>query len=305
MKSEGEYGDTSVQVKTEGAEILLNQAKQEIYYNDHFQNHLSQLYLDFIVQVDQLIEIAKKFDFDGFVIISRIDSKTNGCLFAANFSCNRKLVATALVAMLQGWKDLKSRSECKMKLQVLHPTGYILIAVIETIYLVVCHILHHGLANVYAVAGQVITELNLILLTSFTGNKEKHGCNWLIAWQWRDLVEKELLKMFIASFDPNSTLDDILSIPLFNTNAYSLVDYVIMSFGREGIDAKKGGSDEGIEGHLIAYLCHVSQQLNKNDATTSTIIQAGNQVTSLLLTNYLTVPEDALAYLNLEDKVLF
>ncbi|KAF3620666.1 hypothetical protein FXO38_32238 [Capsicum annuum] len=83
--------------------------------------------------------------------------------------------------MLQGWKDLKSRSECKMKLQVLHPTGYILIVVIETIYLVVCHILHHGLANVYAVAGQVITELNLLLLTSFTGNKEKHGCNWLIA----------------------------------------------------------------------------------------------------------------------------
>ncbi|PHT79009.1 hypothetical protein T459_17061 [Capsicum annuum] len=58
-----------------------------------------------------------------------------------------------------------------------------------------------------------------------------------------------------ASFDPNSTLNDILSIPLFNSNAYSLADYVIMLFGREGIDAKKGGSNEGIAGHLITYVC--------------------------------------------------
>ncbi|PHT83040.1 hypothetical protein T459_11483 [Capsicum annuum] len=43
------------------------------------------------------------------------------------------------------------------------------------------------------------------------------------------------------------------------------------------------------------------QQLNKNDATTSTKIQAANQVISLLLIN-LTVPEDARACLNLEDK---
>ncbi|KAF3670505.1 hypothetical protein FXO37_08512 [Capsicum annuum] len=200
----------------------------------------SALLLDFIAQVDQLIEIAKEFDFNGM-------------------------------------ERFKIRSECKIKLQVLHPPGYTYIVVIETIYLVVCHILHYGLANVLvytillnkcAVAGQVITELNLILLMGFTGNKEKHGCNWLIAvtmerfgregafksvhWYLKmdnfsfDRSERvtEYCQYHIssaprASFDPNSTLDDILSIPLFNTNAYSLADYVIMSFGREGIDAKK------------------------------------------------------------------
>ncbi|KAF3632372.1 hypothetical protein FXO38_26179 [Capsicum annuum] len=219
----------------------------------------SALLLDFIAQVDKLVEIAKEFDVDDFVIISGINSKTNGCIFfAANFSRNRQLTTPAIDIMLQEWEDLKLRSEC------------------------------------------------------FIGNKEKHGCNWLIAvamerfggevavamerfggdgafktvhWYLKvdnfsfDESERvtEYCRYHISSypkgsFDPNSTLDDILSIPLFNTNDYSLADYVIMSFGREGIDAKKAGSDEGIAGHIFTYLCHVSQQLNKNDIATSTII---------------------------------
>ncbi|KAM3356964.1 hypothetical protein P3S68_023678 [Capsicum galapagoense] len=328
-QSQGEYEDTSLQVKTEGNENLLNQAKREIHNSEEIANldlddkeedplpldlvvvdtnhasmhfpfdpgdvfvldgtveggklfndmsnskvgvqigwhQLSQplpkppfsaLLLDFIAQVDKLVEIAKEFDVDDFVIISGINSKTNGCLFAANFSRNRQLTTPAIAIMLQEWEDLKLRSEC------------------------------------------------------FIGNKEKHGCNWLIAvamerfggevavamerfggdgafktvhWYLKvdnfsfDGSERvtEYCRYHISSsprgsFDPNSTLDDILSIPLFNTNAYSLADYVIMSFGREGIDAKKARSDEGIAGHIFTYLCHVSQQLNKNDIATSTII---------------------------------
>ena len=40
---------------------------------------------------------------------------------------------------------------------------------------------------------------------------------------------------------------------------------------------------------ISTYLCHVNQQLSKNDATISITLQAANQVASLLLTN-LTVP---------------
>ncbi|KAM3327123.1 hypothetical protein P3S67_002249 [Capsicum chacoense] len=308
----GEYEDTSLQVKAEGAENLLNQAKREIHNSEEITNlylddkeenpfplafhasmhfpfdpggklfndmsnskvgvqigrhQLSQplpkppfsaLLLDFIAQVDKLVEIAKEFDVDDFVIISGINSNTNGCLFAANFSRNRQLATPAIAAMLQEWKDLKLRSEC------------------------------------------------------FIGNKEKHGCYWLIAVEMERFGREvavamerfggegafkivhwylkvgnfsfdgsdrvtEYCRYHISSaprvsFDPNSTLDDIFSIPLFNTNAYSLADYVIMSFGREGIDAKKAGSDENIAGHLFTYLCHVSQQLNKNDVATCTII---------------------------------
>ncbi|WMV31575.1 hypothetical protein MTR67_024960 [Solanum verrucosum] len=55
--------------------------------------------------------------------------------------------------------------------------------------------------------------------------------------------------------------------------------------------------------HMGTHLCHVNQLLSKNDATMSIILQAANRVSSLLLTN-LTVPGDAHAYSNLEDKVL-
>ncbi|KAK4710752.1 hypothetical protein R3W88_005265 [Solanum pinnatisectum] len=55
--------------------------------------------------------------------------------------------------------------------------------------------------------------------------------------------------------------------------------------------------------HMGTHLCHVNQLLSKNDATMSIILQTANRVSSLLLTN-LTIPGDAHAYLNLEDKVL-
>lgn len=56
--------------------------------------------------------------------------------------------------------------------------------------------------------------------------------------------------------------------------------------------------------HIITHLYHANQRLSKTDATMSTILQAANQVASLLLTN-LIVLLDAHAYWNLEDKVLF
>lgn len=55
--------------------------------------------------------------------------------------------------------------------------------------------------------------------------------------------------------------------------------------------------------HISTHLCHVNQQLSKNDATRSIILQAALQVASLLLTN-LIVPKNAHACSNLEDKFL-
>ncbi|PHT45643.1 hypothetical protein CQW23_14801 [Capsicum baccatum] len=186
-------------------------------------NYLSIVLYSSVFVLDGTVE-AKKFDFDSFVIIGRIDSKANSCLFAANFSSNRQLAATVLAAMVQEWKDLKLSSECKMKLQVLHPTVYLLIAVIETIYLVVCHILHHGLTNVL---------VYIILLN----------------------------KCAVAG------------------NAYSLADYVIMSFGREGIDAKKGGSDEGIAGNtppvdLQDHVASLKASSHQSEVKTNTVSPA-------------------------------
>nr|XP_009783283.1 PREDICTED: uncharacterized protein LOC104231919 isoform X1 [Nicotiana sylvestris]XP_009783284.1 PREDICTED: uncharacterized protein LOC104231919 isoform X1 [Nicotiana sylvestris] len=74
--------------------------------------------------------------------------------------------ATAvLTSMLQEWKALELRSGYMVKLQVVQGAGYTFSGVNET----------------YVVAGHVITELNLILLKSFTENIKDQGCNWLIA----------------------------------------------------------------------------------------------------------------------------
>ncbi|WMV10089.1 hypothetical protein MTR67_003474, partial [Solanum verrucosum] len=158
-------------------------------------------------------------------------------------------------------------------------------------------------------------------------------------------------------FDPNSNLDEILSIPLSDTTTYILVTYGNISFDRKWINAKEECNDKGITApishlsevllenmikilnvaansastslgdiirciglltslgdiircialldtsHISTHLCHFNQLLSKTDATMSIILQAANQVASLLLTN-LTVPVDAHAYSNLEDRAL-
>ncbi|KAH0640394.1 hypothetical protein KY285_036980 [Solanum tuberosum] len=54
--------------------------------------------------------------------------------------------ATALAAILHEWKVLKLRNRFKIKLQVVHQTGYMFYGVIDMFNLVVRHRLHHGLA---------------------------------------------------------------------------------------------------------------------------------------------------------------
>ncbi|KAH0717107.1 hypothetical protein KY285_013138 [Solanum tuberosum] len=76
--------------------------------NDHFQNHFSKLYYwNFLAQLEQFVEMANEFDFEGLVIIDVVDSKINVSPVAANF--NSEMQPATLVAMSPEWKVLKLR----------------------------------------------------------------------------------------------------------------------------------------------------------------------------------------------------
>ncbi|MCD7468461.1 hypothetical protein HAX54_006660 [Datura stramonium] len=148
---------------------------------------------------------------------------------------------------------------------------------------------------------------------------------------------------FGAPFDPNSSLGEILDISYSGTITFNLANHVNISFDRKGIDAKEEWSEKGIAdpishmcelllenmtkvpyvaarsastslgdiircialldtSHIITHLCHVISSLPKMTQPCITL-QDANQIASLLHTN-LTVPGDAYAYSNLEDKVL-
>ncbi|WMV47934.1 hypothetical protein MTR67_041319 [Solanum verrucosum] len=115
--------------------------------------HFSTLLLDFLTQVEQSVEIAQEFDSDRLVIIGGVDYKTNARLYAANLSSKMQPAATALAAILHEWKVLKLRNRFKIKLQVVHQTGYTFYGVINMFNLVVRHRLHHGLATMERLGG--------------------------------------------------------------------------------------------------------------------------------------------------------
>ncbi|KAG5585948.1 hypothetical protein H5410_046382 [Solanum commersonii] len=89
--------------------------------------------LNFLAQIEKSVEIESKFDFDGLVIIGEVDSKTIVHLYAANLSSKMQ------------WKVLKLRNRHKLKLQVVHLTGYTIYGAIERVDLVVLHILLYDL----------------------------------------------------------------------------------------------------------------------------------------------------------------
>ncbi|KAG5570863.1 hypothetical protein H5410_060629 [Solanum commersonii] len=98
--------------------------------HDHYQNHLSKLYYwSFLAQLEQSVEMANEFDFEGLVIIGVVDSKINACLVAANF--NSEMQPATLAAMSLEWKLLKLRSNYKLKFQAVHYIGYTFYGAIE------------------------------------------------------------------------------------------------------------------------------------------------------------------------------
>ncbi|KAJ8529281.1 hypothetical protein K7X08_036116 [Anisodus acutangulus] len=104
------------------------------------------LLLEFLAQVAQYVEISKELDFDGLVIIIEDDSNTNAHLVAAHFSIKLQPAEAFHCCHVTGVESIRSkRSEYKVMLQVVHPTGYTFYAVIEMVELAARHRLRHGL----------------------------------------------------------------------------------------------------------------------------------------------------------------
>ncbi|KAG5586589.1 hypothetical protein H5410_047023 [Solanum commersonii] len=89
------------------------------------------------------------------------------------------------------------------KVKVVHSVGYTLYKIIKIVELV-DYIVSHDLVR-----------------KSFTVNQKEHDCNWWLSILRRDLVEDELLQLLLCTssafeppFDPNSSLGEILSIPI-------------------------------------------------------------------------------------------
>ncbi|KAK4339385.1 hypothetical protein RND71_040847 [Anisodus tanguticus] len=165
------------------------------------------LLLEFLAQVAQYVEISKELDFDGLVIIIEDDSNTNAHLVAAHFSIKLQPAEAVIAAMLQEWKVLEVRSEYKVMLQAVHPTGYTFYAVIEMVELVARHRLRHGLVARKRFGGEraskTIHQYFKVDNFSFDGSEHITGyCLYHIS------------SASGASFDPSSTLDEILGIPL-------------------------------------------------------------------------------------------
>nr|XP_016449173.1 PREDICTED: uncharacterized protein LOC107774208 [Nicotiana tabacum] len=207
--------------------------------------HFLALLLDFLAQVAHSVVITKKLNFYELVIIgvddsnliarlraANFNSKTQPTevalvailhdsnpiarLRAANFSSKTQPAAAALTTILQEWRVSKLRSGYKVRLHVVHFAGYTFYCVIKMVELVARHRLHHGLGDalVYAiclnkcmVAGQVITELNLIMLIIFTVNLKEHG--WLIAVALEKFGEQRAAKTVYLYFKvDNSSFDE-------------------------------------------------------------------------------------------------
>ncbi|KAG5616974.1 hypothetical protein H5410_016798 [Solanum commersonii] len=78
----------------------------------------------FDTQFQKSVKIESKFNFDGLFIIGEVNSKTNVHLYAANLSSKMQSATYVLAVILHEWKVLKLRKRYKVKLQVVHLTGY-------------------------------------------------------------------------------------------------------------------------------------------------------------------------------------
>ncbi|KAK4740171.1 hypothetical protein R3W88_003868 [Solanum pinnatisectum] len=138
MKPKGEYKDIPVQIKTEGAEISLTQAKQEncdfkeisnsnlddnkeyplplvlimTYTNIQGAVSLQNIETSAEVIVNKVQKLFGIYSHKarqqlGLVIIGVVDSKINACLVAANV--NSEMQPATLAAMSPEWKVLKLR----------------------------------------------------------------------------------------------------------------------------------------------------------------------------------------------------
>ncbi|XP_009625222.1 uncharacterized protein [Nicotiana tomentosiformis] len=224
----------------------------------------------FLAQVSHSVAITTNLNSNGLVIIGVDDSNIYARLLAANLSSKTQPAATAFAAILQERKVLKLRSGYKVKLHSVHLAAYTFYGVIKMIELVVHHRFHHGLGhalvyvillNKYVIAGQVIIELNLIMLINFTVNQIEHG--WLIAVAMEKFGEEKTAKIvhlyfkmdnssfdgsehvkkccmsyvshaFGDPFDHSSTLERFLGIQLSETITNIVAYHMTISFDREG-----------------------------------------------------------------------
>ncbi|WMV59095.1 hypothetical protein MTR67_052480 [Solanum verrucosum] len=172
--------------------------------HDHFQNHLSKLYYNsFLAQLEQSVEMANEFDFEGLVIIGVVDSKINACLVAANF--NSEMQPATLATMSPEWKVLKLRSNYKLKLQAVHPIGYTFYGAIEMVELVVRHILRLGIVAMQRFGGERASNVvhQYFKEDNFSLDGSDHVKQYLLY---------HISSASGASSDPSSTLDAILVI---------------------------------------------------------------------------------------------
>ncbi|KAK4727026.1 hypothetical protein R3W88_031943 [Solanum pinnatisectum] len=106
MKPKGEYKDIPIQIKSEGAKILLTQAKQENYDSKEISN--------------SDLDDNKEDPLPLVLIMTYIQMSEEACHYnahhvVANF--NREMQPATLAAMSPEWKVLKLRSNYKSKLQ--------------------------------------------------------------------------------------------------------------------------------------------------------------------------------------------
>ncbi|KAK4730963.1 hypothetical protein R3W88_023951 [Solanum pinnatisectum] len=83
-------GGVSLQITERGAEVTVNKAQK------------------LFAQLEQSVEMANEFDFEGLVIIGVVDSKINVCLVTANV--NSEMQPATLADMSSEWKVLKLRT---------------------------------------------------------------------------------------------------------------------------------------------------------------------------------------------------
>ncbi|KAH0709539.1 hypothetical protein KY284_010966 [Solanum tuberosum] len=172
--------------------------------HDHFQNHLSKLYYwSFLAQLEQSVEMANEFDFEGLVMIGVVDSKINACLVAANF--NSEMQPATLAAMSPEWKVLKLRSNYKLKLQAVHPIGYTFYGAIEMAELVVRHILRLDIVAMHRFGGERASNVvhQYFKEDNFSLDGSDHVKQYLLY---------HISSASVSSSDPSSTLDVILVI---------------------------------------------------------------------------------------------
>ncbi|KAH0752122.1 hypothetical protein KY285_005270 [Solanum tuberosum] len=281
--------------------------------------------LNFLGQIEKSVEIELKFDFDGLVVIGGVDSKTNAHLYTANLNSKVQPATDVLTIILQEWKVLKLRNKYKVKLQVVHLTGYTFYGVIERVDLVVLHRLHYGLIAMERQgeegASKTVRQNLKVNNFSFDGLeyvKKYHLHHISIDRKGID-VEKEWSED-IAEFVSYINEFLLVNMSLVPRVAASNVSKIkIMIYGSLNdiirwftlLDTSQS----------IIYLCHVIlykvmkvQKLSKSDGVNSAILKAANKIIILFLMvftcssqgNYNT-PSCRMKFpdMKLEDKVLF